>query len=494
MAVAVNGGSTSTASVNRKKKATTSVNDTVNQNSGSTPASANTRQASNYNTDDALYRTATDSNDYKKLMQDAADAGDLYGAAQYEQKRNAKIDAMDQLGLNPNAYTKSNQYSAYLQRESVLDKGGIRDDGSRFDYSAIMDLYQQMQDAQNAAVDYDVNKAIADLQRAQEDAQKGFEAQQRQVNIDEAQARDRQVLYAAARGDRGGITARQYDSISNTAANNRQAIAQQQQQLATDTARQIADLRAQGEFQKAEAVLQIAQQQLAQLWELQQYQDSIYLQEQQLAMNESALTGIYNGQKTYEAQMADKELELATKQQDVELARQIVDNMIQIGNPNIDEETIKLAGYTKDYVNQMAAFYKSQLTAKKSSGGGGGSSVAKTQAFVYDQLADAGMKTEDQAYAWLVQNGYTATEADRMAQGFMDHLATLETLKEQNTLKVNSSNRPVYGANGELASITVNGSTIKAEDLDSMLASGLLTGTFDKTKNLITYYLAGNSY
>ena len=202
MAVAVNGGSTSTASVNRKKKATTSVNDTVNQNSGSTPASANTRQASSYNTDDALYRTATDGNDYKKLMQDAADAGDLYGAAQYEQKRNAKIDAMDQLGLNPNAYTKSNQYSAYLQKESVLDKGGIRDDGSRFDYSAIMDLYQQMQDAQNAAVDYNVNKAIADLQRAQEDAQKGFEAQQRQVNIDEAQARDRQVLYAAARGDR----------------------------------------------------------------------------------------------------------------------------------------------------------------------------------------------------------------------------------------------------------------------------------------------------
>lgn len=372
MAVAVNGGSTSTASVNRKKKATTSANDTVNQNSGSTPASANTRQASSYNTDDALYRTATDSNDYKKLMQDAADAGDLYGAAQYEQTRNDKIDAMDQLGLNPNAYTKSNQYSAYLQKESVLDKSGIRDDGSRFDYSAIMDLYQQMQDAQNAAVDYNVNKAIADLQRAQEDAQKGFEAQQRQVNIDEAQARDRQVLYAAARGDRGGITARQYDSISNTAANNRQAIAQQQQQLATDTARQIADLRAQGEFQKAEAVLQIAQQQLAQLWELQQYQDSIYLQEQQLAMNESALTGIYNGQKTYEAQMADKELELANKQQDVELARQIVDNMIQIGNPNIDEETIKLAGYTKDYVNQMAAFYKSQLTAKKSSGGGGG--------------------------------------------------------------------------------------------------------------------------
>ena len=137
----------------------------------------------------------------------------------------------------------------------------------------IKGLYGQMQEQANKQVDYSVQQGIADLERAQQDAQKKFLEQQRQVNIEEAQARDRHVLYAAARGDRGGITARQYDSISNAAANNRQAIRAQQQQLATDTARQIADLRAKGEFEKANSVLQIAQQQLAQLWELQQYED-----------------------------------------------------------------------------------------------------------------------------------------------------------------------------------------------------------------------------
>ena len=137
----------------------------------------------------------------------------------------------------------------------------------------IKSVYSQMQNQANQQVDYSVQKGVADLERAQADAQQQFAQQQRQVNIQTAQARDQQALYAAARGDRGGITARQYNSIANTAANNRMLIEQQRQKLATDTARQIADLRAQGEFEKANNVLQIAQQQLAQLWELQQYED-----------------------------------------------------------------------------------------------------------------------------------------------------------------------------------------------------------------------------
>lgn len=137
----------------------------------------------------------------------------------------------------------------------------------------IKSVYSQMQNQANQQVDYSVQKGVADLERAQADAQQQFAQQQRQVNIQTAQARDHQALYAAARGDRGGITARQYNSIANTAANNRMLIEQQRQKLATDTARQIADLRAQGEFEKANNVLQIAQQQLAQLWELQQYED-----------------------------------------------------------------------------------------------------------------------------------------------------------------------------------------------------------------------------
>ena len=487
MALAINPNTAKgQAYYNKKKQGITSVAEAVSNSGQSTGASTNR----NIDTDDALYRTATDSTDYMKLMNDAADAGDYYGAAQHEQKRNAKIDAMNQLGLNPNNYTKSNQYSAYLEKESVLDRGSANN-GSRMDYSAIMDMYQQMQDAQNASIDYNVQKAVADLQRAQEDAQKNFEAQRNQVNIDEAQARDRQVLYAAARGDRGGITARQYDSISNTAANNRQAIAQQQQQLATDTARQIADLRAQGEFQKAEAVLQIAQQQLAQLWELQQYEDSIYLQEQQLAMNESALTGVYKGNKTYEAQQAEKEWNYALQQQEQEWMREIAMSSIQAGMVPKDD-ILTAAGIDKDYAEQMAAIYKAQLTAKKSTGGGGGNLVKQepVTTLAFDQMYEAGIKTRAQAYDWLNSHGYyeSRDQLNDYADNYMEFYQEQEAAKVAGKMTISTSNNPQYSTDGQLLSITVNGSIIPAEMIDGLIAKGMLAVRRDLSRKQLSYY------
>lgn len=183
----------------------------------------------------------------------------------------------------------------------------------------ITNFYQQLQEQSAAQNKYTVEQAAQELQRAQEDAQKGYLKQQNQVNINEAQARDAHVLYAAARGDRGGITARQYDSIANTAARNRTDIQAAQQKLATDTARQIADLRARGEFEQANNVLQIAQQQLAQLWDLQKYEANKEIQEQQLAMQEANLTGQYNGEKTYAAQEAERSWAYDVAMQNIQL-------------------------------------------------------------------------------------------------------------------------------------------------------------------------------
>ncbi len=286
-------------------------------------------------------------------------------------------------------------------------------------------VYQQMQDQQNQKIDYTVQQAVDELTRAQEEAQKGFDTNRNKVNIDEAQARDAQVLYAAARGDRGGITGRQYDSISNTAANNRAAIAEAQQKLATDTARQIADLRAQGEFEKADALLQIAQQQLAQLWELQKYNDSLSLQEQQLLMQESQLTGSYNGKPTLDVQLADreysyntqaaerewlqalKEWDYTTAQNEREWAYQIAMQSIQAG-VTPDTSTLAAAGISPDMASQLAGVYKATLAAKGSSGGGGGSSTTagtKMSLTTAQNMAKAGQFT-DEVLQVLYEAGY----------------------------------------------------------------------------------------
>lgn len=162
-------------------------------------------------------------------------------------------------------------------------------------------------------IDYGTNKGVEELQRAQEDAKQNFQTMRNQVAANEQKALDNQALYAEARGDKGGIGAAQYAAIQNTAAINTLAVNQQQTKLATDTARQIADLRAQGEYKKADALLSITQNYLSQLLSLKQwalsfnlsvdeFNNSLKQWEVNYEMQVAQLTGTYRGEPTYAAQ------------------------------------------------------------------------------------------------------------------------------------------------------------------------------------------------
>lgn len=162
-------------------------------------------------------------------------------------------------------------------------------------------------------IDYGTNRGVEELQRAQEDAKQNFQTMRNQVAANEQKALDNQALYAEARGDKGGIGAAQYAAIQNTAAINTLAVNQQQTKLATDTARQIADLRAQGEYKKADALLSITQNYLSQLLSLKQwalsfnlsvdeFNNSLKQWEVNYEMQVAQLTGEYRGVPTYAAQ------------------------------------------------------------------------------------------------------------------------------------------------------------------------------------------------
>ena len=122
-----------------------------------------------------------------------------------------------------------------------------------------------------AKVDQSVAENVTALHDAQKEAEEGFTAQRAQIDLDEALAKDGQVLYAQLRGDRGGIGQTQYNQIQATAAANRQAVSTAQTQLAAETSRQIARLRAEGEFEKADALLELSQTYLLKLLDLQQW-------------------------------------------------------------------------------------------------------------------------------------------------------------------------------------------------------------------------------
>lgn len=194
----------------------------------------------------------------------AADAWNAYQTALREQLEQEQQQQQQQPGTGtPNSSTPPPSAPAGSTGKITADVSGMRD---------LLDQWlSAAKQQQEAAINYGVEQGVNELRRAEEDAQQQYQAQQDQINIDEARAKDNQALYAEARGDRGGIGAAQYDSIMNAAAQNRLTVGQQQTKLSTDTARQIADLRAQGEYKKADAVLELTQRYLTQLMSLEQW-------------------------------------------------------------------------------------------------------------------------------------------------------------------------------------------------------------------------------
>ena len=186
------------------------------------------------------------------------------------------------------------------------------------DLTPYLDQWRQSAEAQaEQQADYAAEQGVKELQRAEEDAQKQFQTQRNQVDIDEAKALSNQALYSESRGDKGGIGAAQYAAIQNTAAKNRLTVNQSQTKLATDTARQIADLRAQGEFQKADSLLEISQTYLTQLMQLQQWALSYNMSvddfnnevdkwKANYEMQVSEITGTFRGQQTFAAKKAEE--------------------------------------------------------------------------------------------------------------------------------------------------------------------------------------------
>ena len=198
---------------------------------------------------------------------------------------------------------------------------------------------------QQRSIDYATDQGVTNLQRAEEDAQQGFRTAQEQISADEMRSRDNQALYAEARGDKGGIGAAQYDSIANTAAINRQNVRDSQIKLSTDTARQIEDLRNQGEFKKADALLQISQEYLSNLMSLEQwaanyglnaaqFEEAIREWEQNFKLNVANITGELNGAKTLAARNADRDF--AMNLMNYDLNRQNADRDYAMNLMNYD--------------------------------------------------------------------------------------------------------------------------------------------------------------
>lgn len=259
------------------------------------------------------------------------------------------------------------------------DTPGMNLNNPTDDLKAILDQwFETSRDQSNQQIDYATDKGVNELNRAMEDAAPKFQTQRNQNATDEARALDNAALYAEARGDRGGIGQSQYNEIQSAALKNRQAINAAQTKLATDTARQIADLRAQGEFEKADNLLKLTQQKLSQLMSLEQWGAQYAMSQEQMRQS------LEQWQKEYDLNKAnvtgyftDGTPTRAATESAREAAAGIASALLEAGiMPN--DEQLKALGLTSDQAQSYITAKQLQTAAKSSSssgrsrGGGGG--------------------------------------------------------------------------------------------------------------------------
>ena len=252
--------------------------------------------------------------------------------------------------------------------------------------------------------DRTVAKGTSDLQRAMEDAQDQYTTQRNQIAADEARAKDNQALYAEARGDRGGIGSAQYDTIQNTAATNRYMVQQEQTKLATATQRQIADLRAQGEFEKANQLLGITQDYLGKLMNL-----YTWAKETNLGIDQFN-TQIAQWEENYKMSLLNAELDVSNMRlntfstlQNSELnqlnAQINLANAAQNSRMNNLNAALNVAEATGTFGDGTPTF-QARLNAVQQLANSGNALMQAGVAPTAEQLAAMGL-TQDQAVAYL---------------------------------------------------------------------------------------------
>ena len=129
------------------------------------------------------------------------------------------------------------------------------------------------------------------------------------------------------------------------------------------------------------------------------------------------------------------ELNYSRGQQDQSFAQDQVDAILAAGGVP-SQDMIAASGYSDEYVNALRRAYLQNLYASRSgsgrssgrsssgsgSGSGGSSGESGTTGNVYDRMYQAGVRTYDDAYAWLRANDYGTTDANRYASGLVNKI------------------------------------------------------------------------
>lgn len=291
------------------------------------------------------------------ILEQMASNGDAWHTAANEAQQSALHQANAALADQLASHGMSANYDAGSGTWTVTDLPASRTEqaGAQIQDALSASRNSARKQAENA-IDYGTEQAVGNLTSALEDAQSGFQTAQAAANVQQARDQDAASLYAAVRGDNGGIGQSQYAAIANTGAQNRAAIQSAQVQAAAETARAIATLRAQGAYEKADAVLQTTQDYLEKLvqYEYWSAETNIDLDEwwASYQLDQAKIMGSYHGEET-----------LASQQSAQEQAYQSAMAVLQSGASNLTNAQLTALGISREEALTMANHYTAQSSA-----------------------------------------------------------------------------------------------------------------------------------
>jgi hypothetical protein len=210
---------------------------------------------------------------------------------------------------------------------------------------SITQQYENYAKQQQNSIDYTTNKNINSAVRDYEDAVSDYRTNTQDLSTSMYQNMDNQALVSRANGQYGGMATASVGAVQSDYQAQRQALAREQQKLATDTLREVEDLRAQGEFDKADALLAANQQKFQAL-----YEDAVRVDENQYSNNQWQTT----------LDREDAEIQRQQEQSDKEYLQQLGQAFLSAGAMpstamleamGLDQGTAQL------YINMVLAGY-----------------------------------------------------------------------------------------------------------------------------------------
>lgn len=248
------------------------------------------------------------------------------------------------------------------------------------DYAqSLTNQYEALVKSQNQGVDQAVNagnKAQTAIQTSAKemlDKQAGAEARLYK------ETKDRLSGIAQNNGNRQGIGSSQYGTAELTRDQGMGGIAEQRMKLERDTAREIADLRAKGDYAKAGAALQTAQQKFQQLYSEALRQDS------NLRGNYEYITGLQRENQEIQRNQAASDKQWQKNLGQMLLSKGIMPEEGTLSAMGIDQAT------AQTYLNAL------NYGIGGGSGGGGSRKKSSSSSDDYDAYAGAASSGDEDA-------------------------------------------------------------------------------------------------